>query len=84
MLTKRTTVDGPRVLCGNHALVLGRRALSVAELAAEVFPEGDRRRGDRRASDRRGFSERRRVTDVERLLEGDRREPSGRRASDAA
>lgn len=81
MLVRRTLADGPRTLCGNHAQLLGKRSLPLAELAAEAFAAGDRRRGERRRADRRGPFERRATFDVERLLEDDRR-ASGRRAAD--
>jgi hypothetical protein len=35
-------------VCGNHAAVLGHRALSLGELRAEIAPTLDRRRGERR------------------------------------
>jgi hypothetical protein len=75
--------DEPRVfmfvvLCANDAAIAGRRLLTLDELRAEVFPPEDRRRGDRRRGPRRAPRERRVRVDVERLIEGDRREGSRR------
>ena len=80
MLMFRTLADGEHVLCGNHALALGKRRLALSELARELRVPGDRRASDRRAGDRRA-ADRRASVDLAWLTEGDRRS-GGRRLAD--
>jgi hypothetical protein len=51
-------VDGAVTACANDAAIAGRRALTLAELRAERYPEGDRRADDRRLTNRRRLDRR--------------------------
>ena len=82
LLTRKTLADGVATLCGSHAMLAGRRTLSLPELVAEAFPAGDRRRTDRRNEDRRTPTGRRLITKVGWLSESNRRD-GGRRTADA-
>ena len=82
MLTRKTLADGVATLCGSHAMLAGRRTLSLPELVAEAFPAGDRRQSDRRNEDRRTPTGRRQITKVGWLSESNRRD-GGRRTADA-
>jgi hypothetical protein len=82
MLTRKTLADGVATLCGSHAMLAGRRTLSLPELVAEAFPSGDRRQKDRRNEDRRTPTGRRQTTKVGWLFESNRRD-GGRRTADA-
>lgn len=85
VLRRHQLADGWTTLCANDAALAGRRPLSLHQLRAERYPDGDRRGADRRAGDRRDASVRRARVVVERLVgDDDRRERVGRRAVDAA
>lgn len=82
MPVEETDTLGWRTLCANCNVIAGKRPLTLAQLAAEVRPTGDRRRaGDRRRGDRRSVEGDRRIT-AGRTGEGDRRR-TGRRTTDA-
>lgn len=86
-LVRRTVAGETRTLCGNCSTILGRRPMTLAELTAEVCPEGDRRRASsRRMSERRAVNERRSQADLDRLadLAAEERRAAGRRASERA
>jgi len=85
MLRRHRLADGWAELCGNDAQLAGQRTMTLAELVAERFPDGDRRQDDRRQEDRRAHLERRQRWSVDHELPGvDRRDDAqlGRRARD--
>jgi len=84
LVRKRLDRENWSTLCGNCATRAGRRKMTVDELHAELFPDGDRRQGDRRntAARRRLPVERRSSSysdpdEVNRRLEAEARRASG-------
>jgi hypothetical protein len=81
MLVRKELLEGPAILCGSHALLVGRPAMSLAALLLAAFPDGDRRGADRRTEERRHPQGRRQGHRVGWLFETSRR-GAGRRISD--
>jgi hypothetical protein len=64
VLRRHVLAASTSTLCANHSAIAGRRKITLTELRAEVYPEGDRRHAERRRSDRRGPRERRQPLSV--------------------
>ncbi len=80
-LTRRR-LDGVNwtTLCGNCAILAGKRKITLEDLKTELYPDGDRRASERRTSTKRRFKDNR--TDERRIYSNLQRADSERRDND--